>query len=81
MNTNSKPARTLTSGNVIAISRLIGRGGEIRTHDPLRPRESMCFQRLHLLYLISNIYNNLGNLLFAQKVTQVDSTDRVLAQF
>ena len=39
MNTNSKPARTLTSGNVIAISRLIGRGGEIRTHDPLRPRQ------------------------------------------
>ena len=41
----------------------------------------MRFQRLHRVCLISNIYNNLGNLLFAQKVTQVDSIDRVLTQF
>ena len=43
---------------------IFGRGGGIRTRDPLRPREKNRFQRLHCLHLTSNIYNNLGNLLF-----------------
>jgi hypothetical protein len=58
-------------------------GGRAGTRTPglLRVKQSSYFQRLHRLRLISNIYNNLGNLLFAQKVTQVFPTDRVLTQF
>ena len=45
----------------------IGRGGAIRTPDPLRPRELSRFQGVHRFSAIPNIYNNPGNLLSLKK--------------
>jgi hypothetical protein len=43
----------------------------------LRPRDRHGFQGLHTFSSIPNIYNNLGNLLFARTLTQMDSIDEV----
>jgi len=59
----------------------IGRGGAIRTPDPLRPRDRNRLQGLHRFSPNPNIYNNLGNLLFARQPTQVASRDDVQTQF
>ena len=48
----------------------IGRGGAIRTPDPLRPRELSRFQGVHRFSAIPNIYNNPGNLLSLKKQPQ-----------
>jgi hypothetical protein len=42
---------------------IFGRGGAIRTPDPLRPRERSRFQRFHGFSLTVNVYNKPGNLL------------------
>lgn len=41
----------------------------------MRPREPRGFQRLHPLWSVLNVYNNLGNLLFAQKQAQGSQGD------
>jgi hypothetical protein len=55
------------------------RGGRDRTRtcDLLRVKENVQFQRLYRFSQIPNIYNNLGNVLFAQEATQVLATDGV----
>jgi hypothetical protein len=55
------------SSNSLGISRRYGRGGAIRTPDPLRPRELSRFQGVHRFSAIPNIYNNPGNLLSLKK--------------
>src|ERR1700723_1655182 len=55
------------SSNSLAISKRFGRGGAIRTPDPLRPREPRGFHGLHRFSAIPNIYDNPGNLLSLKK--------------
>ena len=58
-----------------------GRGGKIRTCDPLRPRDKSLLQRLPSFSLKSNNYNNLGKLLSLKRATPVVGTEGVLTQF
>jgi len=58
--------RALGDGLNRGALRISGRGGGIRTRDPLRPRDLCGFQGLHRFSPNPNNYNNLGNVLFVR---------------